>query len=169
MDFSLQKSPQLITRKIWVIEKSWNFHTVVGSLFWIWYNFICCMYFLCRIQSLYGLPASTRICTLPSSPGVSPSSLSPRNCPTPRVLPSSTTRPTPSAWPTTPMAMSSALYDVKIPVILNWIYYYEKRLLELLNTIDFDRLHNYTVWGSPNLCVIWLYTNKTTELTTKAR
>ena len=43
------------------------------------------------------------------------------------------------------MAMSSALYDVKIPVILNWIYYYEKRLLELLNTIDFDRLHNYAV------------------------
>ena len=27
-DFALQESSKLISRKIWVIEKSWNFHTV---------------------------------------------------------------------------------------------------------------------------------------------
>ena len=27
-DFALLESPELISRKIWVIEKSWNFHTV---------------------------------------------------------------------------------------------------------------------------------------------
>ena len=27
-DFALLESPKLISRKIWVIEKSWNFHTV---------------------------------------------------------------------------------------------------------------------------------------------
>ena len=28
-DFALLESPKLISRKIWVIEKSWNFHTVL--------------------------------------------------------------------------------------------------------------------------------------------
>ena len=28
-DFALLESPILISRKIWVIEKSWNFHTVL--------------------------------------------------------------------------------------------------------------------------------------------
>ena len=28
-DFALLESPKLISRKIWVTEKSWNFHTVV--------------------------------------------------------------------------------------------------------------------------------------------
>ena len=27
-DFALLESPKLISRKVWVIEKSWNFHTV---------------------------------------------------------------------------------------------------------------------------------------------
>ena len=31
--FSLQESPQLISRKFWVKEKSWNFYTVGNDLF----------------------------------------------------------------------------------------------------------------------------------------
>ena len=43
-DFALLKSPKLISRKIWVIEKSWNFHTVFtffvcSCLFTIFYFF----------------------------------------------------------------------------------------------------------------------------------
>ena len=36
-DFALQESSKLISRKIWVIQKSWNFHTVIhlsGIPFW---------------------------------------------------------------------------------------------------------------------------------------
>ena len=32
-DFALQESPNLISHKIWVIEKSWNFHTVEKKTF----------------------------------------------------------------------------------------------------------------------------------------
>ena len=31
-DFSLLESPHWISRKIWVLEKSWNFHTVILSV-----------------------------------------------------------------------------------------------------------------------------------------
>ena len=33
-DFARLKSPILISRKIWVVEKSWNFHTVNSHLGW---------------------------------------------------------------------------------------------------------------------------------------
>ena len=32
-DFVLQESPNLISRKIWVVEKSWNFYTVFPKNF----------------------------------------------------------------------------------------------------------------------------------------
>ena len=41
-DFALLETPKLISRKIWVIEKAWNFHTVPYLL--SWWNFENCFW-----------------------------------------------------------------------------------------------------------------------------
>ena len=38
-DFVLLQSPKLISRKIWVIGKSWNFHSVITLKFFSWKQF----------------------------------------------------------------------------------------------------------------------------------
>ena len=47
--FSLQESSKLISRKIWVIEKSWNFHTVISTQANLQFSF-CVTQILCEIK-----------------------------------------------------------------------------------------------------------------------
>ena len=49
-DFALVESPKLISRKIWVIEKSWNFDTVNP-----------CHIFVCRFASISGSPDDVKL------------------------------------------------------------------------------------------------------------